>query len=111
MELYLHSPYIRGVAMKFSARLIIPVHSQLTERGHLRSASLDQLCTYPTMLPLLEHFWKSCCGIDSITVITFFFGCIQYPEMFIPLRQTLFLETARSHSEPNQGNRVGVSFQ
>jgi hypothetical protein len=40
-----------------------------------------------------------------------FFGCLQYPEIFVPLRQTLFLETARSHSEPNQRNRVGVPFQ
>jgi hypothetical protein len=34
-----------------------------------------------------------------------FFGCLQYPEIFVPLTQALFLETARSHSEPNQGNR------
>jgi hypothetical protein len=39
-----------------------------------------------------------------------FFGCLQYPEIFIPLRLTLFLETARSHLEPNQVNRVGVPF-
>jgi len=32
-----------------------------------------------------------------------FFGCLQYREIFIPLRKSLFLETARSHSEPNQG--------
>jgi hypothetical protein len=31
--------------------------------------------------------------------------------VFIPLRQTLFLETARSHSETNQGNRAGAAFQ
>jgi hypothetical protein len=33
------------------------------------------------------------------------------PEIFVPLRQTLFLETARSYSEQNQKNRVSVSFQ
>jgi hypothetical protein len=30
---------------------------------------------------------------------------------FVPLRQTLFLKTARRVSEPNQGNGVVVSFQ
>jgi hypothetical protein len=29
----------------------------------------------------------------------------------VSLRQTLFLETTKSHSEVNQGNRVGVPFQ
>jgi len=63
------------------------------------------------MLPLLETFlevllWKDLqCHHDIRT------GCLQYLEVFVPLRQTLFLETARSHSEPNQGNKVGVSFQ
>jgi len=50
----------------------------------------------PTMLPLLETFqylliWNS---------FSFSFGCLQYPEIFVTLKQTLFLETARSHSEP-----------
>jgi hypothetical protein len=40
-----------------------------------------------------------------------FFECLQYPEFFVPLRQTLFLKIATSHLEPNQGNRVGVPFQ
>jgi hypothetical protein len=31
--------------------------------------------------------------------------------MFIPLRQTLFFETATRHSEQNQGNRVGEVFE
>jgi hypothetical protein len=64
----------------------------------------------PTMLPLLETFWNSCCGTAFSAVITFF-GCLQYPEIFVPLKQTLFLETATSHLEPNKGNRVGVPFQ
>jgi hypothetical protein len=34
----------------------VPVYSQLTERGHLRSTPLEQLCTYPMMLSLLETF-------------------------------------------------------
>jgi hypothetical protein len=43
--------------------------------------------------------------------LSHFFGCLQYPGIFIPLRQTLFLETVRSHSGPNQENRAGVPFQ
>jgi hypothetical protein len=31
---------------------LIPVSLELTERGHLRSTHIEQLCTYPTMLPL-----------------------------------------------------------
>jgi hypothetical protein len=40
-----------------------------------------------------------------------FLVCLQYPEIFIPLRQTLFLETVRSYSKPKQGNRLGVIFR
>jgi hypothetical protein len=60
-----------------------------------------------------EHFWNSCCGIafSAIAPPFFFLGCLQYPEIFVPLRQTLFLETVRSHLEPDQGNRVGFPFQ
>jgi hypothetical protein len=35
-------------------------------------------------------------------LLSHFFGCLQYPEIFVPLRQTLFLETARGHLEPNR---------
>jgi hypothetical protein len=48
-------------------------------------------------------FWNSCCGIAFSAVITFF-GCLQYPEIFVPLRETI-LGNSRKHSEPNQGNR------
>jgi hypothetical protein len=40
-----------------------------------------------------------------------YFRCLQYLEMFIPLKQTLFLEIARIYLEPNQGNVVSVPFQ
>jgi len=53
----------------------------------------------PTMLLLLETFLNSCCG-TAFSVITFF-ECLQYPEISIPLKQTLFLETVRSHMKPN----------
>jgi hypothetical protein len=49
----------------------------------------------PLILPLLGTFWNSCCGI-ALNAVTFF-GCLQYPKVFISLKQTLFLETARSH--------------
>jgi hypothetical protein len=35
-------------------------------------------------------------------------GVLQYPEIFVLLRTTLFLEIATSHSEPNQRNGGGV---
>jgi hypothetical protein len=52
------------------------------------------------MLPLLETFQELLfCGTAFHVMVTFFFfGCLQYPEIFIRLRQTLFLETATSHS-------------
>jgi hypothetical protein len=50
--------------------------------------------------------------VEQLSVPTsHFFGCLQYPEISVPLKQTLFLERARSHSESNQRNRVGVTFQ
>jgi hypothetical protein len=53
-----------------------------------------------------KHSWNSYCGIDFIPVVTFFLGggwYLKLPEIFYCLRQTLFLKTANSHSEPNQG--------
>jgi len=70
----------------------------------LSSYAVSQWCCH-----CLKHSWNLCCGIAFSTVN--FFGCLQYPETFVPLGQTLFLETARSHLEPNQGNRVCVPFQ
>jgi hypothetical protein len=41
-----------------------------------------------------------------------FYGCLQYPEIFVSfIRQTLFLEKARSRSKPSQGKGAGVPFQ
>jgi hypothetical protein len=64
----------------------------------------------PTMLPLLETFlelllWNSFHCRHHIP------GSFQCPKIFIRLRQSLFLETARSYSEPNKGNRVRVLCQ
>jgi hypothetical protein len=65
----------------------------------------------PMILPLLETFselliWNTFQCRRHIS-----FRCLQYPEIFVPIRQTFFLETAKSHMEPNQGNRVDVQFQ
>jgi len=65
---------------------------------------LSSCALSPTMLPQLKKvlelmLWNNFQCLRHI----FFFGCLQYPEIFVPLKQTLFLETARSHSEPYQG--------
>jgi hypothetical protein len=44
-----------------------------------------------------KHLWNCCCGIIFSAVVTFF-GYLQYPEIFVPLGQNLFLEKARRHS-------------
>jgi hypothetical protein len=45
------------------------------------------------MLQLLETFFKTPV-VEYLSVpSSHFFGCLQYPEIFITLRQTLFLET------------------
>jgi hypothetical protein len=62
--------------------------------------------TSPTMSPLLEIIlelllWNrfQCCR-------HILYGS-QYPEIFVPLRQTLFLGTCKSYSETNQRKRGG----
>jgi hypothetical protein len=60
------------------------------------------------------HCWKlfGTPVVEQLVVsLLHLFECLQYPEIFFPFRQTLFLKTARSHSELNQGNRMGVTFQ
>jgi hypothetical protein len=42
---------------------------------------------------------------------SYFCGCLQYFEIIVPLRQTLFLKITGSRLELNQGNGVGVPFQ
>jgi hypothetical protein len=55
-----------------------------------------------------KHFWNSYRGIAFSAVVILFFGGggHQLPEILVPL----FLETARSHSDPNQGNRWVFKF-
>jgi len=54
-----------------------------------------------TMLPLLKTFLELLLWNSFQWWCHNFFGYIQYTEIFIPLRQILFSETVRSHSEPN----------
>jgi hypothetical protein len=56
-----------------------------------------------------KHLWNCCCGIACSDVVTFFMSSVSGNLSL--LNQTLFLETTRSHSEPNQGARMRVSFQ
>jgi hypothetical protein len=70
---------------------------------------LSSYALSPTILPLLETFLELLYGIASVP--SNFFGCLQYPEVFIPLGQTLFLETARCCSEENDRKRVGDPLQ
>jgi hypothetical protein len=49
--------------------------------------------------------------VEWLSAIVTFFLCLQYSQIFVPVRQTLFLEAATSPSEANQMNRVGVLFQ
>jgi hypothetical protein len=61
-------------------------------------------------LGVAAHDSNSCRGTAFSAVVTSFL-CLHYPEIFIPSRQSLLLETGRSHSELNQGNRVCIPFK
>jgi hypothetical protein len=79
----------------------MPVYSQLTEGSPSKyspgaAVPLTQRCCH-----CWKRFWNCCCGTAFSAVVTFL--CLQYTEIFVPSRQILFLETAKSHSEPNQG--------
>jgi len=63
-----------------------PVYLQLT----FEILPLSSYALRPTMLPLMEIFWNSCCetAFSSVT----FFGYLQYPEIFVPLSRLNFWE-------------------
>jgi hypothetical protein len=48
--------------------------------------------------------------ISVLSSLFFFFGCLQYSEIPVPLRQTLFLEAARSHSEQDGCSISVINF-
>jgi hypothetical protein len=79
----------------------------------LRGVSFEvlSLCSYalgPVMLPLLGTFLELLLW-NSFQCHHIF--CLLNPEIFVPVRQTSVLETARSYLGLNQGNRVGVPFE
>jgi hypothetical protein len=96
---------IRGVTVKYTC--IFTAHWEGSPMKHSPWAAmhLAQWCCH-----CWQHFWNSCCGMAFSVIITFFW-CLQYPEIFILLRQTLFLEITRSHLEQNEGNRIGVPLK
>jgi hypothetical protein len=65
------------------------------------------------------HLVQQCCHCWKFLLLTnfqcrhhiLFYVFSTVKSSSVPLRQTLFLETARSHSEPNQVNRVDVPLQ
>jgi hypothetical protein len=59
---------------------------------------LSSYALSPMILPLLETFLELLLWNSLSVPSSHFFGCHQYPEIFTPLRQALFLETARSRS-------------
>jgi hypothetical protein len=76
-----------------------------------KALPLSSYVLSPVMLPLLGSFGTPVVKYLSVPFSHFFFfGCLQYLDIFIPLWQTLFLETARSHSEPNRWTRIGCSI-
>jgi hypothetical protein len=67
-------------------------------------------CSVKAQGQLYLYLYLTCCGIAFSAVVTFFL-CLHYPEIFVPLRRTLFSEISTSLSVPNQGTRAGVPFQ
>jgi hypothetical protein len=110
---YMDLIVIQGVAIKLSVwfywklvYILVPYWKRLPSKYSPRAAThLAQRCCH-----CWKYFWNSCCGTAFSAVVTFL-GCLQHPEIFVPLRQTSFLETARIHLDSSQGNMVGVPFQ
>jgi hypothetical protein len=91
----------------------VPVHSELTNRSNFEVLHLSNYALtwwHNEAATGADIFGTPTVKLLSV-LSSHLFGCHQYPEIFVLLRQTSFLETATSHSEPNQGNRVGIPFQ
>jgi len=95
----------KGVAMKFP-KLYYCDHTCIPT-GYWVDTPLEHLAQW--CCHCWKHFWNFYCRV-AFSAINKFFRCLHYPEIFIPLRQILFLETAKSFLEPNQRKRVGVPF-
>jgi len=103
---------IRGVAIKLpewfywkDTRILKSWEGSPSKYSPWVAVHLAQRCSH-----CWKHFYNCFCGIALSAIVTYIW-IPQCAEIFVPLRQTLFLETATSLSEPNQGNRVGVPFQ
>jgi hypothetical protein len=77
----------------------LPVYLQLTDRGQLRSTPREQLCTWPNDATTIETIFGTPVVEQLSVLMSHFFGCLQYPEIFVTLRQALLLETEDVRSQ------------
>jgi hypothetical protein len=57
----------------------------------------EALSTYPNDAVTVRNIFGTPVVEQLSVPLSHFFRCLQKPEIFIPLRQTLFLETVTSH--------------
>jgi len=96
--LYTHTHKIHTRCDYEVAGMILLQASYLCIHSLLRRVTLQGLPLSGYALSSKKHFWNSCCGIASSVIVTFF-RRVQYPKIFVPLRQTLFLETGVIRSQ------------
>jgi hypothetical protein len=56
-----------------------------------------------------KYFWNSCCGTAFNTIVVFF-GCLQYPEIFVPLRQDFIFWNSQKPFGSKSGEQGGCSI-
>jgi hypothetical protein len=104
---------VRSVAMKFTEWFYCKPHTCILTAYWEGSPSkcspwvamhLAQRCCH-----CWKHFWESCCVISFSTFLTYF-RRLQTPEIFVPLRQALFLETAITQLIRSQIRGIGRVF-
>jgi hypothetical protein len=104
---------VRGMAMKFPEWFIaslVPVSLQLTERNDLQITPPGAVAHLAQRFGhYWQHFWKSCCGISFSGVVTFF-GYLQYLEIFVTLRKTLFFVISQKSFGAKSGEQDGCSI-
>jgi hypothetical protein len=102
---------IRDVAMKFPERFYCKPHTCILTAYW--EGSPYKWCPWAAMHLAQRNIFGTPV-VEWLSVSSLFFCvcvCLRCAEIFVPLRQTLVVGTARSLSEPNQGNRAGVPFQ
>jgi hypothetical protein len=95
--------------MKFSAAEVAGMYVYSLLKGvtfELIPLSSYALSTTMLLATVRNIFSNTCCGTAFTSLDVF--NILKFSSL---LSLTLFLETARSHSETNQGNMVGVPFQ